>query len=92
MGVMAHVAACDLAEQSPAVGALLGEPIECAPLESIELVQAQDPAQVEVRLPIEGPRGAGTLHVIGQFTDTAFEVTRAELATADEVVLLVPLH
>jgi hypothetical protein len=71
--------ACRRVEQSDEVKALLGDPIQCAPIEQTEWIDAQGRQEFEFKFKITGPKGTGQAHVVATATEKEFKITRIEV-------------
>ena len=75
VGVMASIKASDpykeavaRAQESPAVQAALGTPIQVGVLVQGNLKVENDTGEADLTIPLSGPKGSGTLHVVGTKT------------------------
>ena len=81
--------ACQRVEQSDAVKTLVGEPIQCAPIEECEWLQAGDRNELEFKFEFTGPEGTLEAHVVAVATKTGFELKSIDITgPAGEVTLL----
>ena len=82
--------ACRRVEKSDEVKALLGDPIQCAPIEQTEWIDTQGRQELEFRFKITGPKGAGQAHVIATATEAGFEITLIEVTGPGGETVTVP--
>ncbi|REK06063.1 MAG: hypothetical protein DWQ37_22745 [Planctomycetota bacterium] len=75
---------------SPAVEALLGAPVVCAPLANSRWVDASARNALEFEFDVEGPRGVGTAYVVAVPTNDAIELKSVVVNGPDGAKLILP--
>lgn len=81
-----------IAQQNPVLIEILGEPIESDGFGSFNISIKNEERTSNSTLPIKGPKGTGTIHIIskGQDENRTYEVFNVTIDGSEEVVELSP--